>query len=864
MTANPFVRSAAVIGAVLAAQWLSAAALAPVEGGTTAIGAGPWLSVPWLVAGVVVGLLAWRASSAVLWPWLVMAAPLVAPESPASWLFTGPGVVVAWTLVAVAATWAGAWPSGDRLMRGSWSRSAWSPALAATLWLGTTATLVAPHALSGDAPHYLTITQSLVEDGDLDLTNNYDERTHRSFFAGALEPRHTVTSPWGPEYPFHGLGVSVLVAPGFAGLGARGATGTLVLVMAAGAALLWTVVRDLTGKTAAAWFGWACLVASAPYSFHAAAIYPDGPAAVAVIGGLWLLARDRSRPPASLAALAAVGAALTALPWLHARLALPAGVLGLACVVEVLAHPHDRWTRVSWLLMLPIIGCAAWVAAAYVMFDTWNPAATILRRTAPGALSAAPRGIIGMLVDREFGLLPTSPIFALTPVALVALWHRRRLIAVAGATALAGVMLTSSLWVWWGGDSAPARFLTVVLPVAAAGLGVLWATSGPGWRRLLLLALVLTVMWTALMATVDGGAHVFNFPDGRGSLFDALSPAVSVALALPSMLAADAAWSMEVYVAAIWLGAATLAAMLVVWWPAERRGGLGVAALAVLVISGAAASAAWAARGVTATTPATAHLHLATRLADTTAPSFWPPGGSDPVIRALTLRTPESLTLPPEAQLYVPNVPAGAYVIERTRTASPDIGSCRLELGRDTVPYATWMAPDTPPALTLATAVHSVRVGDCGGSVADMWLRPLASPRPSGAVARRVIRLAPLDVYALDDSSYVDGDGFWTGADRVVSFLIASPVPATVIARVAAGPATVALDIRHGQSSATLEVGPDASRRVELGAVAGDRPLPVRIDVKGGFPGRLLDVRDSRSLGVRLSFEAASSAAGQR
>lgn len=858
MTAARVGRGALIAATVVGAQWLSAAAAAPLANGEGAVGAaGPVVSMPWLMAGLGLGGLELLRPNGILWPWLALALPLVLPGASAVWLFSGPGVALAWAAAATAAAWTRLAPASGRGSRARPQLSVAAPAILGVVWLGTASALVAPHAMSGDAPHYLTMARSLVEDGDLDLKNDYDDRTHRAFFAGSLEPRHTVANSWGQEYSFHGIGVAVLVAPAFGVLGAVGATWTLVVVMSAGAALLWTTVRDTTGQLGAAWFAWASLIGSAPYTLHAAAVYPDGPASLGVIGGLWLLARHRRERMPSLGTLAAVGAGLAALPWLHARLALPAGIFGLACLVAVLNDARDRWSRAAWLLMVPIISFAGWLAHSYVMFGTWNPAATILGRTAPSALATAPAGIFGLLFDQEFGLLPTSPVFALAPLGLLSLIRRERLQAVAGGTALLGVTVTSSLWVWWGGDSAPARFLTVVLPVAATALGAAWATSGEPFRRVLLFALALSITVTALMTIVEGGVHTYNFPDGRGSIFEVLSPTVNVADAFPSMFRPGATLRSELPIAILWLGAAALGGVAVAWWPRSAPGGLGAAALMVLLIGSAAASAAWRARGVDARTPAMAQLHLATRLA-AAAPShlgIWPPGSAGTLARRLALRTPESLRQSIDLRLYLPNVPAGTYAI-RTHTGAVEGGSpCRVELGRDAPPYAAWDVGHTPPMLRLATAVHSVRVAGCP-TVDDVWLEPVAAPRASATAARRVSRIGALDVYALDDSSYVDGDGFWTGGDRTTAFLIAASAPVGVHVHVEAGPSRIALDARHGHlSGSTFDLAPHATTTLDLGTVGADEAIPLRMAVTGGFPGRLLREGDSRSLGVRLTFE---------
>ena len=55
-------------------------------------------------------------------------------------------------------------------------------------------------------------------------------------------------------------------------------------------ALLWLAAWHLLRDAAAAWFGWATPWSAAPFGLHAAAIYPDGPAAASVAAALWLLA----------------------------------------------------------------------------------------------------------------------------------------------------------------------------------------------------------------------------------------------------------------------------------------------------------------------------------------------------------------------------------------------------------------------------------------------------------------------------------------------------------------------------------------------------------------------------------------------
>jgi hypothetical protein len=852
-----------VAGLVVAAQWTSGAAMAPLD--TNELGmVGPATTLPWLAAGLGMATLAVVRS-----PWILAAlAPLFLPlfigRTPGAWVFAGPAAALLWT-IAAAAGWARPAARVEPSLGGPTgrvtpsARVALAPALLATVWLGSIAAAVRPFAMSGDAPHYLTTTQSLVDDGDLDLRNNYDDRTHAPFYNGPLEPRHAITSPWGEEYTFHGLGVSVLVAPAFALWGAGGATWTVVLVMALGSLLVWSAVRGLTSDTGAAWFSWAALTGSAPYAFHSAAVYPDGPAAVTVAGALWLLCRD-SRRPVSLAGLAAIGTGLATLPWLHVRLAFPALVFGLACGAIVLRSQPDPWTRLSWLFMAPIISCAGWLASSYVMFETWNPAATMLQRTAPGAFATAPSGVFGMLADQEFGLLPTSPVFLFVPVGVAAVARARPVAAVAGAASVIGLLVMSSLWVWWGGDSAPARFLTVVLPVLAVFLGAAWARASAGWRRVMLQGLAVSVTTTVLMAAVDGGAHAYNYPDGRGAIFEVMSSVVDISDALPSMFRPGATLASELPVALVWLAAVVVAAVITVGWPGRYATRVGLSGLAVALSGCLAASAAWTLRGVDPFTPAIAQGRLAATMASSSPGllgGVWPFGSRRDLASKLALRTPESVPLGDDVVLHVPNVPAGAYAIRlRPAAHERDVGvGLTLVLGRDAQPFATWPANAVPPQIRLETSVHSVRVLGARLSFADAWLEPLEPPHASRwPPARRVTQVNGLDVYALDDSTYVEPEGIWTGANRPSAMLLAGPDATHVVAEFKAGPADVTLELNVRERATTIAVPAGRSASHPLGLVGVDEPLLLRIVTRGGFPGRDLHAGDSRSLGVLVTF----------
>src|SRR5215210_9142844 len=88
---------------------------------------------------------------------------------------------------------------------------------------------------AGDEPHYLLTAKSLVEDGNVDLTDEYRAREYAEFYPGTLEPHGLLTR--GRLHEPHGLGFPALVAPAFAIGGAKGVE-VLLAAIAALAVLL--------------------------------------------------------------------------------------------------------------------------------------------------------------------------------------------------------------------------------------------------------------------------------------------------------------------------------------------------------------------------------------------------------------------------------------------------------------------------------------------------------------------------------------------------------------------------------------------------------------------------------------------------
>lgn len=347
-----------------------------------------------------------------------------------------------------------------------------------------------PMVLTGDSPHYLVIVNSLIEDFDLDVSNNYRQAEAGDFDQGVKnrgvhldwhsEPyRGSLQCSWHNPYmpalvaafawPFRGTPWVEPVAiwlTMLAGLTAiwflwRLTDGYWYLLLAL-ATPLWCYSRDLWTEpwTAACWT--ALLFFGRPRAVGLAAFlgvltrYPF--ASVVVVAGVVLLWRgERKR---SIAILAGCGLALA---------------LGLAIAEYSYGYPgHFTPFHGGRPTRFPGAGNQS---------SLWIP------------FSLQWQGLAGLLFDPEVGLLVFSPFL------IWGIWRFRK-----GGyrylPAVAYFLLIASYADWPGGASFSARYLVPMLPVAVLGV----SEEKPRGRIFAVL-----VAWSLLWAAIGGLASALVY-----------------------------------------------------------------------------------------------------------------------------------------------------------------------------------------------------------------------------------------------------------------------------------------------------------------------------------------------------------------
>jgi hypothetical protein len=619
-------------------------------------------------------------------------------------------------------------------------------------------------------------------------------------------------------------------------------------------------------------------------------VFPDGVAGVAALIGVAGLvevagARCDRQPTAPVSSITLVtsGVALAVLPWLHTRAAVIAATLGLA-IVATAVWRHTPWPRVAAFVSVPLISAAGWFGYFQRIYGTLDPSAPYGGYTQT-AWAHVPAGVAGLLLDAQFGLLGVAPVFALALLGL--LWLAvgpastdgapagsrmgGRIVAAAVTVAFVGYLVASASYrMWWGGASAPARFLVPMLLPLALPIGVAWSRSRHvATRALAVAALLVTAAVTLTLVGVDDGRLAYGSRTAVAGWTRWASPAVDLARALPGVHRSTPGAATAL--AAVWAGAAALA-WVIIAGVARGRSAARARALAGLII------------GVTGT----AAVGLAWRV-DAGAADPRLPGGAEQAVLAAWQQHPRATlvevrgaavhrTTPGDARahlvmaarpvgtgrerrLELPALAPGRY---RFTHVAPVPAALVLRAGRSglewrrldgaavsaldvdvpvRVPAAALWPLDAPAASTIATPRTLV-------------VEPLAlaaSATGHADVARQVVRYGTHDVFFLDEESYPEAPGFWVrpGRSRVVVGETSGPFG--IFVRNA--PVANRVVLSAGAWQRTLDLAPGQEMRVEVPATG--RATPLAIEASTGvrpFDGDSRN-RDFRLLGVWIAID---------
>ena len=740
-----------------------------------------------------------------------------------------------------------------------------------------------PFFPSGDEPHYMVMTQSLLTDGDLRIEDNHQRQEYRAYFNRELRPDYLTRGVDGQIYSVHPVGLPVLALPAFALGGYPGVVGMLVLMAALAATLMWQWARAITGSTSAATFGWASAALTAPFLFNSFTVYPEIPAALAVMVALaW---RPGSTMPGVMLAR---GVAIGALPWLSTKYAPMAGAVTVVLLIR------SRWNLRSIAAYLtPVaLAFAGWFAFFFWIWGTVLPSAPY-GSSETMTLGALARGVPGLLFDQEYGVAAYAPILVLAFVGAAQMLRSGSAAAYRALelTLIFGALLCTvgGFHLWWGGTASPGRPLASGVLLLGVPIASLYAStaSRPSVRAGFHVLLASSLAIACALALSQEGALLNNDRNGSAALLEWASPTWPLSSAFPS------------YVGGSWVAAsvrtlAWLAMGAVVFWlvHALRPRRLGGAALATLVLgfAGATTLATLASAG-TELPPALGpeargRVPILDRFDAGRRPTalLYEPlsrvSSADLLSRVVLVARPGLRTAPqPLEVLWNARfaLPAGEYRVTLTRPVEPSRADTTLgvQIGRVGPPLEQWNVAGGVSEYRLLLPIDAIFVGfrapsDLARSDGELRIAPVRVVDERKRVGRPPVlsatRYGMTTVFFHDDLVVGEPNGYWTrgGTTTQITYAADAASSATIDVVVHCGPVTNRVTLSTPGWKATLVLEPGNLATVAIPTVV-QTDLNVRIaaldiEVEDGFVPAELDRAsvDRRLLGCWIAMPPSS------
>jgi hypothetical protein len=351
--------------------------------------------------------------------------------------------------------------------------------------------------IDGDEPYYLLMTESLVRDHDLDLTNQYKALAHSETGRPDLVPQPgDPRGPHGEQFSRHEPFLPILLMPGYALGGLPGAIGIIALF---GALLARSTIRffeeeGVSDATARALFP--LIAFGPPVVFYATRIWPEVPAAFFFLEAVRGV-RQR-RPPRWVGAIFAL-----------VLLKIRFGLLAVVLLARVL-RTRRQVAIAAAVVAVPLL------VAFLVSGNAMNTHS--VRELLPSGPIFYWLGFFGLLLDGAAGLLFQAPLYMLAIVALP-LWRAMpagfRLGMSASVLYMVYLVPRSE---WHGGWSPPLRYIVVLMPILALGVAAVWERTNASIRGIV-------VTWT-VMLVVHGAAfpwRLFHLATGENFIGEWLS-----------------------------------------------------------------------------------------------------------------------------------------------------------------------------------------------------------------------------------------------------------------------------------------------------------------------------------------------------
>jgi hypothetical protein len=348
-------------------------------------------------------------------------------------------------------------------------------------------------AFPGDEPYYLLTANSLYQDQDINLANDYAEGDHANFYPPELYPNlrlqaYARVGRHGSDtiYPINQPGVSVLILPWYA-LSQLFKGRALIFVLKSSLAFwaallgiqLYLLFVQLWGSARLALSLWFIYAFTAPIFFYGFHVYPAVPIA---LFSVYIYRKARSPGPLPAAQYVFCGFLLALYPWFGLKYNMIMWPLLLVAGYHFVRDHKIRWKTMGFLLF-PLISQLGFYLYVFELYGTFNPIAIyegvltpekiqnfrdVMRDT---PLMLRIDSFFDYFLDQRDGLLLYSPWYLFALLGLVEMFRRARTTLLTFALLAGPFLFNYAFFAHRQGSSPPGRVLAPLSWMGAIAVG---------------------------------------------------------------------------------------------------------------------------------------------------------------------------------------------------------------------------------------------------------------------------------------------------------------------------------------------------------------------------------------------------------
>ncbi|HZR44850.1 MAG TPA: hypothetical protein VFB12_32355 [Ktedonobacteraceae bacterium] len=318
-------------------------------------------------------------------------------------------------------------------------------------------------APTGDEPHYLVISQTLLIYHSLDVMKDYQHGDYKSFYPRNLDA-HVTPNLRGELLPVHGIGGPVLWLIPFALVGRLGAVLFMSLISVLIIINIYKFLIVMGISTRYAFFVSLAYALASPFYIYSHLDFIEPIAAFFCIYVLRKIFQEEITVPEVVISAIFLGL----LPWIHIRFALLEIALFFALLYKI--YQKNGWSNFRYYIFYLIPSVLLFLAFELFNYKVWgtlNPAANQAGMVNQPFTRKPTTGLLWLFLDQEYGVFFNFPLFFFLLVGILLALKRKfaayHLLVL--VTTIPYLIVIASLVGWQGGYTPPTRFILVLLPI---------------------------------------------------------------------------------------------------------------------------------------------------------------------------------------------------------------------------------------------------------------------------------------------------------------------------------------------------------------------------------------------------------------